>query len=114
MKCNSFTCTAWSNVTVHEIWRTKFTLKQEIGLQIVHVDQFVTEYADAEKQIRFLLQQPGIQDARNFQNDALVVFMYDNLDEFQYISWSSVCTGETSIQFKIVEPNNLLRIEIGR
>lgn len=59
-----------------------------------------------EKHIRFLLQQPGIQDAITFPKHAMVV--YDYLDEFRYLSWSSFCTGETSIQLKIVEPNNLL------
>lgn len=36
--------------------------------------------------------------------------MYDYLDEFRYLNWSSLCSGETSIQLKIVEPNNLLSL----
>lgn len=36
--------------------------------------------------------------------------MYDYLDEFRYLNWSSLCSGETGIQLKIVEPNNLLSL----
>lgn len=36
--------------------------------------------------------------------------MYDYLDEFRYLNWPSLCSGETSIQLKIVEPNNLLSL----
>ena len=38
--------------------------------------------------------------------------VYDYLDEFQYLNWSFLCTGESSTQLKIVEPHNLLILEL--
>ena len=57
---------------MNSILRTKSKMKEEIGLQVVHYDHFVTAYTDVSKHIRFLLQQPGIQDALNFPNQLLV------------------------------------------
>ena len=57
-------------------------MKEEIGLQVIHYDHFVTAYTDVSKHIRFLLQQPGIQDALNFPNPSV----YDYLDEFRYLN----------------------------
>lgn len=34
----------------------------------------------------------------------------DYVDKFRFLSWSSLCTGETSIQLKIVELDNLLSL----
>ena len=65
-------------------------------------------YTNVERHIKFLLKQPGIQDALSFPKSTMLV--YDYLDEFRFLSWSSLCTGETSIQLKIVEPNNLLSL----
>ena len=62
-------------------------------------------FTNVEKHIRFLLEQPGIQGAIQFPNNIMV--MYDYLDESRYLDWSSLCSGETSIQLKIVEPNTL-------
>lgn len=61
-----------------------------------------------EKHIRFLLKQPGIQDALNIPKCTMVVCDY--VDKFRFLSWSSLCTGETSIQLKIVELDNLLSL----
>lgn len=96
------------DVIVQELRKTKSKLKEEIGLQFIQSEKFVAAYTDVEKHIRFLLKQPGVQDALNFPKGIMVV--YDYVDEFRFLSWSSFCTGETSIQLKIVEPNNLLSL----
>ncbi|KAK2555463.1 hypothetical protein P5673_022798 [Acropora cervicornis] len=41
-----------------------------------------------KKHIKFLLKQPGIQGAIQFPNNIMV--MYDCLDEFRYLNWSSL------------------------
>lgn len=87
---------------------TKYKLQEEIGLEFIHNGQLVAAFTNVEKHIRFLLKQPGIQGAIQFPNNIMV--MYDYLDEFRYLNWSSLCSGETSIQLKIVEPNNLLSL----
>ena len=93
---------------------TKTKLKEDIGLKFVHSDNYIAAYTDVEKHIKFLLSQPGTQGALAFPRNKMVI--YDYVDEFHYLSWSAFCTGETSIQLKIVEPCNLLSLvlKIGR
>ncbi len=101
-------CLSLRDIIVNELRKTKSKLKEEIGLQFVHGEKCVAAYTDVEKHIRFLLKQPGIQGALSFPKCTMVV--YDYVDEFRFLSWSSLCTGETSIQLKIVEPDNLLSL----
>lgn len=88
--------------------KTKNQLKEEIGLEFIHNEQLVAAYTNVQKHIKFLLRQPGVQDAIKFPNSIMV--LYDYLDEFRFLSWSSLYTGETSVQLKLVEPNNLLSL----
>ena len=93
---------------VDALRKTKYKLQEDIGLEFIHNGQLVAAFTNVEKHIRFLLNQQGIQGAIQFPNNIMV--MYDYLDEFRYLNWSSLCSGETSIQLKIVEPNNLLSL----
>jgi len=93
---------------VDALRRTKDRLKEEIGFQFISNGEIVAAYTDVAKHIQFMLRQPGIQGAIQFPNNIMV--MYDYLDEFRYLNWSAFCTGETSIQLKLVEPNNLLSL----
>ena len=93
---------------VDALRKTKYKLQEDIGLEFIHNGQLVAAFTNVEKHIRFLLNQPGIQGAIQFPNNIMVV--YDYLDEFRYLNCSSLCSGETSIQLKIVEPNNLLSL----
>ena len=99
---------------VDALRRTKNELKEEIGLDFIHKGQLVATFTNVEKHIKFLLKQPGVQGAIQFPNNTMVV--YDYLDEFGYLAWSSLYSGETSIQLKLIEPNNLLSLvlKLGR
>ena len=99
---------------VDALRRTKNELKEEIGLEFIHEGQLVAAFTNVEKHIKFLLKQPGVQGAIQFPHNTMVV--YDYLDEFGYLAWSSLYSGETSIQLKLVEPNNLLSLvlKLGR
>ena len=85
--------------------KTKHKLQEVIGLELIHNGQFVPAFINVEKDTGFLLKQPRIQGAIQFPYNIMV--MYDYLDEFRSLNWSSLCSGETSIQLKISEPNNL-------
>ena len=96
------------DTNVDALCKTKYKLQEEIGFEFIHNGELVAAFTNVEKHIRFLLKQPGIQGAIQFPNNIMV--MYDYLDEFCHLNWSSLCSGETSIQLKIVEPNNLLSL----
>ena len=97
-----------SDTIVDALHKTKYKLQEEIGLELIHNGQLVAAFINVEKDIGFLLKRSGIQGAIQFPNTIMV--MYDYLDKFCYINWSSLHSGETSIQLKIFEPNNLLSL----
>lgn len=78
---------------VDTLRRTKNELKEEIGLEFIHKGQLVAAFTNVEKHTKFLLKQPGVQGAIQFPNNTMVV--YDYLDEFGYLAWSSLYSGET-------------------
>ena len=73
---------------VDTLCTTKYKLQEEIGLEFIHNGQLVAAFTNVEKHIRFLQKQPGIQGAIQFPNNIMV--MYDYLDEFRYLNWSSL------------------------
>ena len=97
-----------------ELNNTKEILRQEVGLNFVRCERFVAAYTDICKHIQFLLKQPGVQHALHFPKDVLLI--YDYMDEYAFMGWSQLYTGETSIQLKIVEPYNLqsLILKVGK
>ena len=95
---------------VDALHNAKYKLQDEIGLDFIHNGQLVAAFTKVEKHKRFLVKTPDIQGAIQFPNNIMV--MYDYLDEFRYLNWSSLCSGETRIQLKIAELHNLLSFVI--
>lgn len=92
------------DIVINELNKTKQTLQQEVGLKFITDGEIVSAYTDISKHLEFLLKEAG--DALSFPNGNMII--YDYMDEFSFMGWSSFYTGETSIQIKIVEPHNLL------
>ena len=89
-----------------QLQQTKEMLRQDLGLGFITSGNMVAAYTNIAQHIQFILKQPGIQDEITFPKQSLII--YDYLDEYGYLPWSQFSTGETSIQIKLVKPNNLL------